>query len=102
MALSLRRVPFARTHSMVDRQAYARAVASRLKAFTVAVTNRRQAYAVRRSLPGLTDSADYALAQKHFSSVHVWKFFDGDSMSLRIAHKCIDRHGTWRTSPASQ
>lgn len=43
-------------------------------------------------MPGLTDSTDYAFAQKHFSWQRVWEFFDGDSSSLNIAHECVDRH----------
>jgi acetyl-CoA synthetase len=45
-------------------------------------------------MPTLTDSADYAFAQAHFSWDHVWEFFDGDRASLNIAHECIDRHAT--------
>jgi acetyl-CoA synthetase len=47
---------------------------------------------MRRSMPTLTDSADYAFAQQHFSWDRVWEFFDSDSTSLNIAHECIDRH----------
>lgn len=43
-------------------------------------------------MPKLTDSADYAFAQAHFSWDRVWGFFDGDRTSLNIAHECIDRH----------
>lgn len=43
-------------------------------------------------MPRLTDSADYAFAQQHFSWDRVWEFFDGDTTSLNIAHECIDRH----------
>lgn len=45
-------------------------------------------------MPRLTDSADYAFAQAHFSWDSVWRFFDGDRASLNIAHECIDRHAT--------
>jgi acetyl-CoA synthetase len=45
-------------------------------------------------MPSLTDSADYAFAQQHFSWERVWAFFDGDSAALNIAHECIDRHAT--------
>jgi acetyl-CoA synthetase len=43
-------------------------------------------------MPRLTESADYAFAQQHFSWDRVWEFFDGDATSLNIAHECIDRH----------
>jgi acetyl-CoA synthetase len=43
-------------------------------------------------MPKLTESADYAFAQQHFSWDRVWEFFDGDTTSLNIAHECIDRH----------
>ena len=45
-------------------------------------------------MPRLTDSADYAFAQAHFTPEKLWDFFDGDRTSLNIAHECIDRHAT--------
>jgi acetyl-CoA synthetase len=43
-------------------------------------------------MPRLTDSADYAFAQAHYAPEKLWEFFDGDRVSLNIAHECIDRH----------
>lgn len=43
-------------------------------------------------MPGVMDGVDYQFAQQHFLCDHVWKYFDGDSTSLKSAHECIDRH----------
>lgn len=40
----------------------------------------------------LTAYTSFADAQTHFASDKLWELFDGDRVTMNIAHECIDRH----------